>query len=82
MIKQLLSNFEAEIVADTKQLEAQPKNGVAYKKIRALAGVVSAPSHTKCVSLSKKNMKFNLLLLIYILMNRLKDYVTIYLRLI
>ena len=29
---QLLSNFEAEIVADTKPLEAQQKNGVAYKK--------------------------------------------------
>ena len=34
--KQLLSNFETETVADTKQLEAKPKNGVAYKKNRVL----------------------------------------------
>ena len=27
-----ISNFEVETVADTKQLEAQPKNGVAYIK--------------------------------------------------
>ena len=32
--KQPLSNFEAEIASDAKQLEAQPKNGVAYKKKR------------------------------------------------
>ena len=32
--KQPLSNFEAEIASDTKQLEAQPKKVVAYKKKR------------------------------------------------
>ena len=30
--KQPLSNFEAEIASDTKQLEAQPKKVVAYIK--------------------------------------------------
>ncbi len=30
--KQLISNFEAEIAGKAKQLEGQPKNGVAYKK--------------------------------------------------
>ena len=30
--KQLLSNFEAEIAWILKQPEAEPKNGVAYKK--------------------------------------------------
>ena len=30
--KQLLSNFEAEIALILKQPEAEPKNGVAYKK--------------------------------------------------
>ncbi len=30
--KQLISNFEAEIAVESKQLEAQPKNGVAYIK--------------------------------------------------
>ena len=29
--KQPLSNFKAEIESDAKQIEAQPKNGVAYK---------------------------------------------------
>ncbi len=28
----LISNFEAEIAVEAKQLDAQPKNGVAYKK--------------------------------------------------
>ena len=30
--KQLLSNFEAEIAGEPKQLEAQPEKVVAYKK--------------------------------------------------
>ena len=30
--KQLLSNFEAEIAGESKQLEAQPEKVVAYKK--------------------------------------------------
>ena len=32
--KQPLSNFEAEIAVEAKQLEAQPKKVVAYKKKR------------------------------------------------
>ena len=32
--KQLLSNFEAEIAGEPKQLEAQPERVVAYKKKR------------------------------------------------
>ncbi len=28
---QLISKFEAEISVEAKQLEAQPKNGIAYK---------------------------------------------------
>ena len=35
--KQLLSNFEAEIAWILKQPEAEPKNGVAYKKKRVVA---------------------------------------------
>ncbi len=32
--KQLISNFEAEIAVEPKQLEAQPENVVAYRKKR------------------------------------------------
>ena len=31
--KQLISNFEAEIAVEPKQLEAQPENVVAYRKM-------------------------------------------------
>ena len=34
--KQLLSNFEAEIAGEPKQLEAQPEKVVAYKKKRVV----------------------------------------------
>ena len=34
--KQPLSNFEAEIAVEAKQLEAQPKKVVAYKKKRVV----------------------------------------------
>ena len=32
--KQLISNFQAELAKSVKQLEAELKNGVAYKKKR------------------------------------------------
>ena len=47
--------------------------------IGLFTGLVNASNHKKCVSLS--NQKFNLLLLIYILMNTVKNYTTIYLQL-
>ena len=46
-----------------------------------LASIVNASNHTKCVSLIIKNARFNLLLLIYILMNTVKNFTTIHLRL-
>ena len=49
--------------------------------IRLLTSIVNACNHTKCVSLSKMFI-LNLLLLIYILINTLKDYATIHLQLI
>ena len=49
--------------------------------IRLLTGLANASNQTKCVSLSNQNTKFNLLLLIYILMNTVKNYTTAHLRL-
>ena len=50
--------------------------------IRLLTNIVNASNHTKCISLSNPKGMINLLLLIDILMNKLKDYVTIHLQLI
>ena len=50
--------------------------------IRLLTNIVNASNHTKCISLSNQKDMINLLLLIDILMNKLKDYVTIHLQLI
>ena len=46
-----------------------------------LTSLVNTCSRTKCVFLSNNNAKFNLLLLIYILMSKEKNYTTIHLRL-
>ena len=47
-----------------------------------LTSLFNASSHTKCLSLSnKKNAKFNLFILIYIIMNTIKNYATIHLQL-
>ena len=50
--------------------------------IRLLTNIVNASNHTKCICLSNQKGMINLLLLIDILMNKLKDYVTIHLQLI
>ena len=47
--------------------------------IRFLTDLANASNHAKSVSL--RNKKFNLLLLIYILINTVKNYTTIYLML-
>ena len=46
-----------------------------------LTGLANESYHTNCVFLSNKNVKFNLPLLIYILMNTVKNFTTIHLRL-
>ena len=46
-----------------------------------LTSLINASSHTECVSLSNQNAKLNLILLIYILINTVKNYATIHLRL-
>ena len=46
--------------------------------IGLLTGIGSQSNHTKCASLSNKN-KISLLLLIYILMNTVKNFTTIHL---
>ena len=43
------------------------------------SNIVNASNHTKCVSLSNENLKFNILLLIYVLMNTVTNYTTIHL---
>ena len=43
-----------------------------------LTNIVNASNHTKCISLSNKNVNFKLLLLIYIIMNIVKNYTTIH----
>ena len=50
--------------------------------IRLLTNIVNASNYIKCISLSNQKGMINLLLLIDILMNKLKDYVTIHLQLI
>ena len=47
--------------------------------IGLLINIVNASNHdhAKCVSLGNKNAKFNLLLLIYILVNTIKNFTTI-----
>ena len=54
-------------------------SGIIKKMIIVLLNsIVNAYNHKKCVSLSKKkNAKFNLPLLIYILMNTVKNFATI-----
>ena len=54
-----------------------------YKKIfiGLLTGLVNGSNHTKCVSLMNQNVRFNLPLLIHILINTLKNFTTIHLRL-
>ena len=49
--------------------------------IGLLTVLVNASNHTKCVSLSNQNVLFNLPLLIYILMNAVKNFTTIHLQL-
>ena len=46
-----------------------------------LTGIVSAYNHTKCVSLRNQKCRLKPLLLIYILMNTVKIFTTIHLRL-
>ena len=46
-----------------------------------LNGLAYAYNHTKCVLLSNQNFGFNLLLLIYILTNTVKNYIIIHLQL-
>ena len=43
------------------------------------SNIVNASNHTKYVSLSNENLKFNILLLIYVLMNTVTNYTTIHL---
>ena len=50
--------------------------------IRLLTNIVNASNYIKCISLSNQKGMINLLLLIDILTNKLKDYVTIHLQLI
>ena len=50
--------------------------------IRLLTNIVNASNYIKCISLSNQKGMINLLLLIDILTNKLKDYVTIRLQLI
>ena len=50
--------------------------------IRLLTNIVNASNYIKCISLSNQKGMINLLLLIDILMNKLKDYATIHLQLI
>ena len=45
--------------------------------IGLLINIVNASNHAKCVSLGNKNAKFNLLLLIYLLVNTVKNFTTI-----
>ena len=53
--------------------------GLSKKEFMGLLiNIVDASNHTKCVSLSNKNVKFNLLLLIYILVNTVKNFTTIH----
>ena len=49
--------------------------------IGLLRSIVDASNHTKCVSLSNQNARFKLPLLIYILMNTVKNSTSIYFRL-
>ena len=49
--------------------------------IGLLAGLVNRSNHTKCVSLRNQNVRFNLLLLVYNLMNTVKNFTTIHFRL-
>ena len=44
-----------------------------------LTGLVNGSTHTKCVSLSNRNVRFNLPLLIYFLINTVKNFTTIHL---
>ena len=46
-----------------------------------ITGLVSASNHTNCVSLSNHNVRFNLLLSIYVLMNAVKNFTTIHIQL-
>ena len=48
--------------------------------IGLLTGIESANNQTKCMLLSNKKCEFNLLLLIYILMNTVKNFTTIHLQ--
>ena len=49
--------------------------------IGLLRSIADASNHTKCVSLSNQNARFKLPLLIYILMNTVKNSTSIYFRL-
>ena len=49
--------------------------------IQLLISTVNAFNHTKRVSLSNQTVRLNLVLLIYILMNTVKNFITIRLRL-
>ena len=42
-----------------------------------LINIVNAPNHKKCVSLSNQKFEINLPLLIYILVNTVKNFITI-----
>ena len=50
--------------------------------IALLTSLVNGANHTKCVSLSNQNARFNLPILTFILKNTVKSFTTIYLRLI
>ena len=47
--------------------------------IGSLTGLVNGSSHRNCVSLGNQNVLLNLLLLINILMNTVKNFITIHL---
>ena len=50
--------------------------------IKSLSSIANTPDHVKCISLNNQQCMTQPTLLIHILMNTLKDYVTIHLQLI